>query len=100
MLCVCCTTVCLSFATGWPFNFLPLVAFQRSPLRLISHFSPLAAHLSRLASLLFLTIEEQRLRDLEERDAFAERLKSKDKEKQRNVVTQSKKKALEEAKKR
>jgi hypothetical protein len=46
------------------------------------------------------TTEEERQRDLEERDAFADRLKAKDKDKQRNVMTQSKKKALEEAKKR
>lgn len=38
---------------------------------------------------------------MEERDAFAQRLKEKDKEKQqRSVMTQSKKKALEEAKQR
>lgn len=46
------------------------------------------------------TTEEERQRDLEERDAFADRLKAKDKDKQRNLMTQSKKKALEEAKKR
>ena len=37
-------------------------------------------------------IEDDRQKDLEERDAFADRLKEKDKEKQRNVMSKSEKK--------
>ncbi|XP_066295564.1 pre-mRNA-splicing factor ATP-dependent RNA helicase DHX16-like [Branchiostoma lanceolatum] len=44
--------------------------------------------------------EKERVRDLEERDAFAERLKEKDKEKTRNIMERSDKKAYEEAQKR
>ncbi|KAK3746392.1 hypothetical protein QZH41_018203 [Actinostola sp. cb2023] len=44
--------------------------------------------------------ENERLKDLEERDAFAQRMKDKDKTKQRNIVERSDKKAFEEAKKR
>ncbi|XP_048345601.1 pre-mRNA-splicing factor ATP-dependent RNA helicase DHX16 isoform X1 [Sphaerodactylus townsendi] len=44
--------------------------------------------------------ERQRLQDLEERDAFAERVKRKDKEKTRNILERSDKKAYEEAQKR
>ena len=36
--------------------------------------------------------EEERLRDLDERDAFAERLRKKDKEKTRNIMERSDKK--------
>nr|XP_022327385.1 putative pre-mRNA-splicing factor ATP-dependent RNA helicase DHX16 [Crassostrea virginica] len=45
-------------------------------------------------------IEKERLKDLDERDQFAERLKVKDKEKQRSVISKSEKKAYEEARKR
>uniref|UniRef100_A0A8C5QM52 RNA helicase n=1 Tax=Leptobrachium leishanense TaxID=445787 RepID=A0A8C5QM52_9ANUR len=44
--------------------------------------------------------ELERLKDLEERDAFAERVKKRDKEKTRNIVERSDKKAYEEAQKR
>ncbi|KAM5146664.1 pre-mRNA-splicing factor ATP-dependent RNA helicase DHX16 [Mantella aurantiaca] len=44
--------------------------------------------------------EMERLKDLEERDAFAERVKQRDKEKTRNIVERSDKKAYEEAQKR
>ncbi|KAM4696556.1 pre-mRNA-splicing factor ATP-dependent RNA helicase DHX16 [Rhinophrynus dorsalis] len=44
--------------------------------------------------------ERERLKDLEERDAFAERVKKRDKEKTRNIVERSDKKAYEEAQKR
>ncbi|XP_073454994.1 pre-mRNA-splicing factor ATP-dependent RNA helicase DHX16 [Aquarana catesbeiana] len=44
--------------------------------------------------------EIDRLKDLEERDAFAERVKKRDKEKTRNIVERSDKKAYEEAQKR
>ncbi len=44
--------------------------------------------------------EEERRRDLEERDALSERLKQRDKERTRNIVERSDKKAYEEAKKR
>lgn len=44
--------------------------------------------------------EQARLKDLEERDAFAERVKLRDKEKTRNIVERSDKKAYEEAQKR
>ncbi|XP_078497835.1 pre-mRNA-splicing factor ATP-dependent RNA helicase DHX16 [Lissotriton helveticus] len=44
--------------------------------------------------------DRERLRDLEERDAFAERIKKKDKEKTRNIVERSDKKAYEESQKR
>ncbi|OCT66226.1 pre-mRNA-splicing factor ATP-dependent RNA helicase DHX16 [Xenopus laevis] len=44
--------------------------------------------------------ELARLKDLEERDAFAERVKKRDKEKTRNIVERSDKKAYEEAQKR
>ncbi|KAL8213278.1 UNVERIFIED_CONTAM: putative pre-mRNA-splicing factor ATP-dependent RNA helicase dhx16 [Gekko kuhli] len=44
--------------------------------------------------------ERERLQDLEERDAFAERLKRKDKEKTRNMLERSDKKAYKEAQKR
>ncbi|XP_030053244.1 pre-mRNA-splicing factor ATP-dependent RNA helicase DHX16 [Microcaecilia unicolor] len=44
--------------------------------------------------------ELERLRDLEERDAFAERVKQKDKERTRNIVERSDRKAYEEAQKR
>ncbi|XP_075692501.1 pre-mRNA-splicing factor ATP-dependent RNA helicase DHX16 [Rhinoderma darwinii] len=44
--------------------------------------------------------EQARLKDLEERDAFAERVKQRDKEKTRNIVERSDKKAYEEAQKR
>ncbi|XP_077142099.1 pre-mRNA-splicing factor ATP-dependent RNA helicase DHX16-like isoform X1 [Ranitomeya variabilis] len=44
--------------------------------------------------------EQARLKDLEERDAFAERVKRRDKEKTRNIVERSDKKAYEEAQKR
>lgn len=43
--------------------------------------------------------EEQRKQDLEERDAFSERVKQKDKEKTRNIMERSDKKAMEEARK-
>ncbi|XP_069491425.1 pre-mRNA-splicing factor ATP-dependent RNA helicase DHX16 [Ambystoma mexicanum] len=43
--------------------------------------------------------DRDRLRDLEERDAFAERIKKKDKEKTRNIVERSDKKAYEESQK-
>lgn len=45
-------------------------------------------------------MEKDRLKDLDERDKFAERLKKKDKEKQRSVMSKSEKKAYEEARKR
>lgn len=61
----------------------------------VAHLPP-----SSCSILFFFFSEEERLKDLEERDAFADRLKEKDKDKQRNLMTQSKKKALEEAKKR
>ena len=41
-----------------------------------------------------------RQKDLEDRDAFHQRMIAKDKEKQRNIVTKSDKKAYEEAAKR
>lgn len=44
--------------------------------------------------------ERERRKDLEERDAFADRLKQKDKEKTRNIMERSDKKAFEEAAKR
>ncbi|CAJ0924802.1 unnamed protein product [Ranitomeya imitator] len=44
--------------------------------------------------------EQARLKDLEERDAFAERVKQRDKEKTRNIVERSDKKAYEEAQKK
>ncbi|XP_066437664.1 pre-mRNA-splicing factor ATP-dependent RNA helicase DHX16 isoform X2 [Eleutherodactylus coqui] len=44
--------------------------------------------------------EQARLKDLEERDAFAERVKQRDKERTRNIVERSDKKAYEEAQKR
>ncbi|XP_015268330.1 PREDICTED: putative pre-mRNA-splicing factor ATP-dependent RNA helicase DHX16 [Gekko japonicus] len=44
--------------------------------------------------------ERERLQDLEERDAFAERIKRKDKEKTRNILERSDKKAYKEAQKR
>lgn len=44
--------------------------------------------------------EEERRKDLEERDAFADRLKKRDKEKTRNIMERSDKKAFEEAAKR
>ena len=44
--------------------------------------------------------EEERVRDLEERDALAERLKLKDQESTISKVATTSKKALEEAKKR
>ncbi|XP_043940421.1 pre-mRNA-splicing factor ATP-dependent RNA helicase DHX16 [Protopterus annectens] len=44
--------------------------------------------------------ERERIKDLEERDALAERLKQKDKDKTRNIVERSDKKAYEEAQKR
>uniref|UniRef100_A0A8D0HBU4 Activating signal cointegrator 1 complex subunit 3 n=1 Tax=Sphenodon punctatus TaxID=8508 RepID=A0A8D0HBU4_SPHPU len=44
--------------------------------------------------------EQERLQDLEERDAFAERVKRKDKERTRNILERSDKKAYEEAQKR
>ncbi|XP_068106514.1 pre-mRNA-splicing factor ATP-dependent RNA helicase DHX16 [Hyperolius riggenbachi] len=44
--------------------------------------------------------EADRLKDLEERDAFAERVKQRDKDKTRNIVERSDKKAYEEAQKR
>ena len=44
--------------------------------------------------------EEERKRDLAERDALSERLKLKDKERTRKIVERSDKKAYEEAKKR
>ncbi|KAM9325352.1 pre-mRNA-splicing factor ATP-dependent RNA helicase DHX16 isoform 2-T2 [Gastrophryne carolinensis] len=44
--------------------------------------------------------ELERLKDLEERDAFAERVKQRDKEKTRHIVERSDKKAYEEAQKR
>ncbi|KRX49927.1 putative pre-mRNA-splicing factor ATP-dependent RNA helicase mog-4 [Trichinella sp. T9] len=42
-------------------------------------------------------MENERLRDLEERDALAERLKKKDKEKTRNILEKTDKKAYKEA---
>lgn len=45
-------------------------------------------------------MEKDRLKDLDERDKFAERLKKKDKEKQRSVMSKSEKRAYEEARKR
>ncbi|XP_068722748.1 pre-mRNA-splicing factor ATP-dependent RNA helicase DHX16-like [Montipora capricornis] len=44
--------------------------------------------------------ERERRKDLEERDAFADRLKQKDKEKTRSIMERSDKKAFEEAAKR
>ncbi|XP_078073607.1 pre-mRNA-splicing factor ATP-dependent RNA helicase DHX16-like [Mustelus asterias] len=44
--------------------------------------------------------EKDRLKDLEERDAFAERIKQRDKDKTRNILERSDKKAYEEAQKR
>lgn len=44
--------------------------------------------------------EDERLRDLKERDEFAARLRDRDKEKTRNIVERSDKKAFEEAAKR
>ncbi|XP_071386082.1 pre-mRNA-splicing factor ATP-dependent RNA helicase DHX16 [Centroberyx affinis] len=44
--------------------------------------------------------ERERLQDIEERDAFAERVKQKDKEKTRNITERTDKKAYEEAQKR
>ncbi|XP_030637765.1 pre-mRNA-splicing factor ATP-dependent RNA helicase DHX16 isoform X2 [Chanos chanos] len=44
--------------------------------------------------------ERERLQDLQERDAFAERVKQKDKDKTRNIMERSDKKAYEEAQKR
>lgn len=44
--------------------------------------------------------ERERLQDLEERDAFAERVKLKDKEKTRHILERNDKKAYEEAQKR
>jgi len=45
-------------------------------------------------------IENERLRDLKERDEFAQRLVQKDKDKQRNIVQKSDQRAYEEAAKR
>ncbi|GIY30037.1 pre-mRNA-splicing factor ATP-dependent RNA helicase DHX16 [Caerostris darwini] len=45
-------------------------------------------------------MERERLEDLKERDEFSERLKKKDKEKTRNIVEKSDRKAFEEAAKR
>ena len=45
-------------------------------------------------------MERERLEDLEERDKFAKRIIEKDKEKTRNIMSKSDKKAYEEAKKR
>ncbi|KAM7383050.1 hypothetical protein PAMP_002737 [Pampus punctatissimus] len=44
--------------------------------------------------------ERERLQDIEERDAFAERVKQKDKDKTRNITERTDKKAYEEAQKR
>ncbi|XP_058148873.1 pre-mRNA-splicing factor ATP-dependent RNA helicase DHX16 [Dasypus novemcinctus] len=44
--------------------------------------------------------ERERLQDLEERDAFAERVRQRDRERTRNVLERSDKKAYEEAQKR
>ncbi|XP_033836606.1 pre-mRNA-splicing factor ATP-dependent RNA helicase DHX16 [Periophthalmus magnuspinnatus] len=44
--------------------------------------------------------ERERLHDLEERDAFAERVRQKDKDKTRNIAERTDKKAYEEAQKR
>ncbi|XP_067830119.1 pre-mRNA-splicing factor ATP-dependent RNA helicase DHX16 isoform X2 [Heptranchias perlo] len=44
--------------------------------------------------------ERDRLKDLEERDAFAERIKQRDKDRTRNILERSDKKAYEEAQKR
>ncbi|XP_036623061.1 pre-mRNA-splicing factor ATP-dependent RNA helicase DHX16 [Trichosurus vulpecula] len=44
--------------------------------------------------------ERERLQDLEERDAFAERVRKRDKERTRNILERSDKKAYEEAQKR
>ncbi|XP_060800257.1 pre-mRNA-splicing factor ATP-dependent RNA helicase DHX16 [Neoarius graeffei] len=44
--------------------------------------------------------ERERLQDLEERDAFAERVKQRDKEKTRHILERNDKKAYEEAQKR
>uniref|UniRef100_A0A2R5LFA9 RNA helicase n=1 Tax=Ornithodoros turicata TaxID=34597 RepID=A0A2R5LFA9_9ACAR len=44
--------------------------------------------------------EDERLRDLKERDEFAARLRDKDKDKTRNIIERSDKKAFEEAAKR
>lgn len=44
--------------------------------------------------------ERERLQDLEERDAFAERVKQKDKDKTRHILERNDKKAYEEAQKR
>lgn len=41
----------------------------------------------------FEKMEDERQKDLEERDAFAERMKEKDKEKTRSVMSKSEKKA-------
>ena len=43
--------------------------------------------------------EEHRRKDLEERDAFSERVKQRDKDKTRNIVERSDRKAMEEARK-
>ncbi|XP_046842121.1 pre-mRNA-splicing factor ATP-dependent RNA helicase DHX16-like [Xenia sp. Carnegie-2017] len=44
--------------------------------------------------------EKERIKDIQERDEFSARMKEKDKEKQRNVMERSDKKAFEEARKR
>uniref|UniRef100_A0AAQ5Y9V2 Pre-mRNA-splicing factor ATP-dependent RNA helicase DHX16 n=1 Tax=Amphiprion ocellaris TaxID=80972 RepID=A0AAQ5Y9V2_AMPOC len=44
--------------------------------------------------------EEERLQDIEERDAFAQRVRQKDKDKTRNIAERTDKKAYEEAQKR
>ncbi|CAN9501670.1 unnamed protein product [Ophioblennius macclurei] len=44
--------------------------------------------------------ERERLQDIEERDAFAQRMRQKDKEKTRNIAERTDKKAYEEAQKR
>uniref|UniRef100_A0A3Q3FH54 Pre-mRNA-splicing factor ATP-dependent RNA helicase DHX16 n=1 Tax=Kryptolebias marmoratus TaxID=37003 RepID=A0A3Q3FH54_KRYMA len=44
--------------------------------------------------------KEERLQDIEERDAFAQRVRQKDKEKTRNITERTDKKAYEEAQKR
>eukprot|EP00731_Ephydatia_muelleri_P026529 Em0018g629a len=48
----------------------------------------------------YIRAEQHRVKDLEERDALAERLKMKDKEKTRNIMELPDKKAYEEAKKK
>ena len=48
----------------------------------------------------FERMEKERQKDLEERDAFHQRMVKKDKDKQRNIVTKSDKKGYEEAAKR